>query len=866
MFLYSIFVFNILINQLKNNGVLLIGCLLLTLTACGGGGGGGEIPVADDAIVPIPVTGADSQNNPVSLEIDTNYSISIPVASTKYYKFTTGKRASTFTMDLNQVSASLSWTLYTDAGFSNFVDICNQSYDSSDCETDPLDANTTYYLSISQFSISTTGFTLRINQNISSEGSFSNPVRIEVGTPYEAAVGAKLYTLNEVSYYDFIVNTSIEHTISITGANTDLLWKLDVSGGGLYTEVVSCDEVWGLGDEICTTPVLNATTRYILRVENIASQGTLFTINVTEGGTPPADLLPEGSLLSPLVLTPDVPHVGTVSKSGINYYQFTTGDTSAVHIMNLQHVATALQLDLYTDSDFTTARIGGHYQGMDFRDIDFRTTFLDPNTTYYLKLSNYRDVADKFTITVLVDAIRDVNSEGTSFTPIPLTLDITHSGQVGATGVSYYSFTAPEAKPYLISTSNATSDLYWIEQKVRSLYAPRTNCNKVTGTGDESCTVYRTNVGGTYLIDVREYDGIAATFDILVTTIEGEGEGTVDTPVAIDIDTPYLSSLGASERSHYKFTTGSDPLAYRISVSGATSDTDWVITTAGSYSSTSCDRFTSNSTVPTADEICDTPVLLPNTDYLLKVDENSGAKTDITVLVSSIIPVDLSLDTTVNINVDAYTNYRYHTFTTDAINTDYTITINNATRDVKWELFDDAAYSVYNQKCLVEPGHSYLIGCTLTGLAPNTKHYIRTYSYKQQLTSDSYDIAVYADDFVEGEITPVALTLGVEHVGKMQGTNAGTDVRSIYEFTTTSGGGPKPHTIAVTGQLVGSVSLYEGATYITGCTMTPGMTRVCPTIATTPITLRANTLYRLEVSNYYRSHSSEFILKVDLAP
>ncbi|MCK4709931.1 MAG: hypothetical protein KAU21_15030, partial [Gammaproteobacteria bacterium] len=479
-----------------SKSALYLGALLLTLLlpACGGGGGG-DTPV-DDGTGDVPIdspSGGDSISNPATLAIETTYNDSITAAGLRYYKFTTdSSRAFVYEIDLLNLSSSYYWKLYTDSSFTSLLDSCYQSSDTSVCNTDKeLDANTTYYLSLQEASGSNDNFTLRIRRVLSSEGSLDAPVNLTVGTAYQGTLGPKLYGSRVKSYYKFTSNvTDSTHTISLSGATTDIKWEL--YKGDWNTAVRDCDALWEAADESCTTAVLTGSTDYYLIVETQGPESTFVTINVTEGGTDSITTSDEGTVAAPVALTLEQAHTGSVSPDGTSYYKFTTGDVVASHLIKIEHKSTNIDLRLYSDSAFSNEvdNYQGYFGYNAFSDISWRTVALDPNATFYIKVTDSvygGGLGDEYIITVFADAVRNPDSEGTTITPIELTPGVQYiGGTVGSLSSSYYKFTLPEAKPYKISMTNTTdADLSWsLRSDWDDLYTI-IYCNGTYGIGDE---------------------------------------------------------------------------------------------------------------------------------------------------------------------------------------------------------------------------------------------------------------------------------------------------------------------------------------------------------------------------------------------
>lgn len=786
----------------RHNYFLSFSLLLLTfaLTGCGGGGGGSPTGNGADNNASSPESGSGTLSNPAVLNIETLYDSSVALGGAVYYKFNTATRDLYYQVDLQNISDRLNWTLYSDASYSSYVSSCSQSTDTSDCDTtNALNAGTTYYLKLQNLSTtSTDAYTIRLDRLVASEGDYSTPVQLLVNTPFEGTLGPN-YSLAAKSYYKFTTSAADStYTISLTGASTDVRWKL--FSGGWNDGVRDCDDTWAAGDESCATVSLTGNTEYYLATESQGPDSTFVTINITEGGSHVDTLVDEGSVSTPATLVLEQAQTGTLSPNGTSYYKFTTGSLIAGHYFEMKHVSAALYLKIYSDSDFTNQvdAYSNHAPSGSFMNVGWRTILLDPTTTYYFKLENVAPREDQFQIGIYQDALQDPNSEGTLITPIVLTPGSLHSGSVGGNyGNSVYEFTLPEAKPYLISLTNTQTDLGWyVYNNVNDLFSHAT-CNEVFGTGDESCSMRRVDAGRTmYMFVSNQDDTSPSTFDLLVSVIEGEGEGTQVTPVSITPGTPYVSSVAVSTKSHYQFTTGTERAVHRITVTGA--DTNWSLIKVGNFSGSGCSTVT-----------CDSNLLLANTAYRLEVSNNETASAAITVLVDTGTPIkDITLDVPLTAqNFDIYSkNDGYYKFTTNGVDTSYTLQATGSTNDVLLFVYPNDNYGTYitSTPCDYPAIGSKNISCTLNGLTINTTYYLRSYVSKNTGTSDSFDLAVLADSFSE---SGVSLTLGADYTGKVPSGGS-----SYYEFTT-AGGGPRRHDFTYTALSGAYVRLYDDALY-----------------------------------------------------
>ncbi len=114
-------------------------------------------------------------------------------------------------------------------------------------------------------------------------------------------------------------------------------------------------------------------------------------------------------------------------------------------------------------------------------------------------------------------------NEGSTSNFISLTLDATHSGTVAADGASYYTFTTGAAGTYNIALTNLQSDLSWdlFSDSSLATSTPPWEMHQ-DGTYDSGDEISDTDdpLAETtqYWIRVDEYDGIAGSFSLLVSS------------------------------------------------------------------------------------------------------------------------------------------------------------------------------------------------------------------------------------------------------------------------------------------------------------------------------------------------------------
>lgn len=849
---------------------------LMSLLACGGSGSAVST-ITDplntdnsntntnvDPNVPQNASGGGTINDPKVLDVGFLYNGSITANGNVYYKFTTGDLTTTHEISVMDETYILTWNLFSDAAFTTEVDACIEYYWYGTCSTDmALAPNTTYYLRVNEETGLDDTYTIRVSPNIIREGTSMEPVTVTPGVSYtgmaledDTADTGPYY--GESSYYSFTTgDTDSVYTISLSGAESDLKWAL-YTGTSRSGGIMSCDTTWAVGDETCVTPTLTAGTTYVLQVMNYDAAGTLFTLDINAGGTAAAPAVDDGSVASPVVLQIGVTHTGTVSPAGTTHYTFTPNNT-AFHAIKLERIPTYMEVSIYRDAAYTdlidTATWFNHYYEGTWLVYD---KHFSAATTYYVAVTDLASNGGSFNITVLEDELRNVDSEGTRISPVQLTLGVIHSGKAGLLDESFYQFTATEPKPYRISVTNPTTNVNWYSY-FDGWFTSTDSCN-AAGTGlDEICVTKVYNAGHTYNLRITESSGdAAATYDVLVEMLDGPGEGTSSTPLALSPGVAHNGSVRADSTSYYQFTTGADPAAHLISVTTISANVDWYLYDSPSGGS----QIAYSSKSGTTDDIYTSGLLQANTTYYIRVRQQGtfpAVDATYSIMVDSGTPrTPLTLDTPLAETPTTGESRAYYSFTTDGVNTDYTISMSYAgSGNILWILYSDADQTTSVLTCdstFATSGQS----CVVSGLTINTTYYLYTYNQN----AEAYTIAVYTGSFNLGSAPSPIDLLGVP-VTAFDGT-VGDNGASYYKFTTAGGGGPQVHRITYTLDTQVYLRVYPDTTFTTqvgpAC-LTSGTAGFCDT----PVSLSQGTTYYLMVDEQ-DGYAGNFNLSIDVAP
>lgn len=144
---------------MKYSNLALITILTIFVAACGGGGGGGG------GIGGVSLN-EGSESAPVSITVGQTRVSTVGVLGTSYYTFQT-TLADTATIRLTNTHSDLSWELYRDSAFTDWVMVCDDpSFNAVDeiCTTPPLTNATRYYLLVDEWELVSDTFNLQVTQ------------------------------------------------------------------------------------------------------------------------------------------------------------------------------------------------------------------------------------------------------------------------------------------------------------------------------------------------------------------------------------------------------------------------------------------------------------------------------------------------------------------------------------------------------------------------------------------------------------------------------------------------------------------------------------------------------------------------------
>jgi hypothetical protein len=289
------------------------------------------------------------------------------------------------------------------------------------------------------------------------------------------------------------------------------------------------------------------------------------------------------------------------------------------------------------------------------------------------------------------------------------------------------------------------------------------------------------------------------------------GEGTVAQPVAVTLNTPRSSTVGAFDDSYYQFSTTTAG-TYVLTLSNPTTDVSWDLYSNSDFTGDveSCDDYWSTST-----EKC-SATLQANKMYYLRVSEFSMSFSNgtFTLLIQQITnegsttaPIELTVGTphSGSVGLSGISYYRFVPSKTVA----HTISISNSVPSYSWltiKVFSTDFASASPD--LLKSCNSYNPICTVNGLSSGSNYYVEvdgsTYSAVQ------YSITV-TEGVSEGSLaTPLELLVSEPtHTGAVDASST-----SYYQFTTTENAGE--YILSLSGTTGVYITVYSGADFSTG--------------------------------------------------
>ncbi len=705
-------------------------------------------------------TAEGSIASPVELTLDTAHSGKVGSTNdnfSSYYKFTAGDTGY-YKIAVTGLSAELTFHVCVKSDFNSIIASPSSTEGISSIA---LSAAATYYLRVANSSGVNQVYTITVSWigASPSEGSIDSPVSLTISTAYSGRVGGES-GLN-TSYYKFTSGAAGTYTIMAANLSEKLSFYL--YNDSTFTTIKSnASSTKGL-----SYVELSGGTTYYLKIYNDTGNNQTYTLGVY----PP---YLEGSPDSPVVLTTETPYsgkVGSSETSPLSYYKFTTGDTGYYAIL-ASNLSSPLNFTLYTDSEFKT------HKASSSTTKGIGSVGLTGATTYYLKVCNYNSKDVAYTLTV--SYLGTTSNEGSTSSPVALTIDAEYNGRAGEYGdndFSYYKFTTGTAGSYTVTASNCSGALYFYVYSDAAFSTQKAYFNTSDNTG------VSLDAATTYFLKVEN----GSTYDISYTIKISRGsdalnDGSRALPATLSLDAPYSCKVAAynynstDDTSYYKFTTDTAG-CYTIAASNLSASLGFYLYNDSGYSMQI--DYADFSTTGLSDV-----TLNESSIYYLRVDNHNSSTLTYSLTISrtgdvpnegdTSSPVQLTVDTSHSARIGAFSSYNdfdssWYKFTTGEKGV-YSIFITDI------ETYSSPSYYLYTDS-------TYTSQITRTNkyeLQSNTTYYLKIIN--NQVANLSYTLRV--SRIGDGYVTaPIILTLESPFSGRIPSNNY-----SWYTFTTGDAG------------------------------------------------------------------------------
>ncbi len=554
----------------------------------------------------------------------------------------------------------------------------------------------------------------------------------------------------------------------------------------------------------------------------------------------------------------NTPRCSTVGSFDDSHYTFTT-TTAGTYVISLTNPTTDVSWDLYSNADFTgsIASCDNYWSTA----AEQCTATLQAGKAYYLRVSEFSFSTGTFTLTISL-----ITSEGSTTSPIDLTVGTPHAGTVGLSGISYYRFQPVNSAAHTIAISNSVPNYSGLTWKVYS--TDFTSVSPVLlktcgNTYNPSCTVNGLSAGSYYYVEVDGNSFSAVRYDITVT--EGLSKGSLSAPLELIVGAPaHDGAVDATSTSSYKFTTTEIAGEYILTLSGSTAPYLYV------YSGSDFSTGSIGSCSPS--QPCKLYGLDAMRTYYVKITNSTSSSVAYQIAVAQGVtegstndPVALTVDALAHNAVIDASGSSYYSFQTTTVSGSYTVSLANTQRNLGWTLYNDAAFTSSLGSCNnVTTTGTGDESCATTNLNASKTYYLKVLNYESTGTS-TYGVAVATGGGSEGSMTNPMLISGLTHTG-----GAIKYGYSYYSFTT--GSSSMTYVISLANMQTDlSWTLYSdsGFSYqVVSCTAHYDTTdEVCSTQGSyvAPV-LNASTTYYLKVSNYNNAASTYALTVTPLDP
>lgn len=367
---------------------------------------------------------------------------------------------------------------------------------------------------------------------------------MEAGLDLDADGTLQVGEVTTTSYYCNQIYQPLTAT-TVSSTEIDLDWSaMPVTPNVMYYDIYANNQaVFYAPDASVTTHSvtgLQANTRYCFSVVGLDSTFSVVTESPESCATTnylDGMLAAEGSITTPLDVSSQLPHSGSVNDRSNSYYMVTGLTVGTDYIISLTGLSGDADLRVFdNDSSFATAACSSLTNGTNNESCGVTASA----TTMYIMVENFTSPSTSYTLSLSINT--NVN-EGLVATPQAIALAaMPYSGTV-LTGESYYAVTGLTiGTDYAVALTglleNANLYVYDIDSTFTTSVCSSTN----TSTSDDVCTVTASGTTMYIMVD-GSLSGTGTSYNLDVGLNGDAGNGTVYTSTDIPVTIVDLSSV-----------------------------------------------------------------------------------------------------------------------------------------------------------------------------------------------------------------------------------------------------------------------------------------------------------------------------------
>jgi len=328
---------------------------------------------------PLVNQGATGLGGPVVLTAGTPYAGTVAPAGVSYYQVTF-PAAGTYQIIVSNYSDFIVEATFSNNTFTTATGKCGDPLRSNfDVCLVTVTAGATVYINVASNRSGSSYTITAVTTSIANQGTKTVPIALTPGTATAGMVGSSGISYYKITYanpgtYSVIVKNMTEN------ADPTLY-----SDAGFTTLTGNCQYNVGRFWDSCTVTTATANTTVYLTIKDASAGLATPGVGVTYTVFPIAhSAVGEGTLASPVVLTPGVSSAGSVVTTANSFYAITY-PTAGTYTMTLTNVPNSVILLYYGDPAFVQRDYGGCATNLYSNELFCRITTYDPNITIYMK-------------------------------------------------------------------------------------------------------------------------------------------------------------------------------------------------------------------------------------------------------------------------------------------------------------------------------------------------------------------------------------------------------------------------------------------------------------------------------------------------